>query len=268
MRSRAVHIEFLDSMNTDSCLNALRRFIAIRGKPKVVYSDNGRNFVGAARELKITFRSIAESSLADYASRQSFEWQWITPYSPWKGGVWERIVKILKSVLNCLLFGESRLTDDALRTFFAEAMCILNNRPLTKLTADPRDYGVITPAHLLHLASDSGFAPGDFTSADALRSRWRRVQFLVQQFWLQWLRLYLPELQKTSKWHASSPNIKEGSLVLVTDLSCPRNLWPLARVVGALPGTDGRVRSVTIKTQSGSVFDRPVAKLVLLEADI
>ncbi len=48
---RAVHIEVADSLDTDSCINALRRFISRRGQVSVMRSDNGTNFVGAEREL-------------------------------------------------------------------------------------------------------------------------------------------------------------------------------------------------------------------------
>ena len=41
---RAVHIEVVNSLDTDSFLNAVRRFINLRGCPTTVYSDNGTNF--------------------------------------------------------------------------------------------------------------------------------------------------------------------------------------------------------------------------------
>ena len=48
---RAVHIEVVPKIDTDSCLNAIMRFIARRGKPSTMISDNGTNFVGAEREF-------------------------------------------------------------------------------------------------------------------------------------------------------------------------------------------------------------------------
>ena len=44
---RAVHIEIVPKLDTDCCLNAIMRFIAPRGKPVKMISDNGTNFVGA-----------------------------------------------------------------------------------------------------------------------------------------------------------------------------------------------------------------------------
>ena len=54
------------------------------------------------------------------------------------GGVWERIVKSVKSVLRQLV-GNRLLDDEQLLTFMAEVEKILNDRPLTRMGSDPRD---------------------------------------------------------------------------------------------------------------------------------
>lgn len=50
--SRAIHIEAVDDLSTDSFLNTLRAFIAIRGNVRQVRCDRGTNFVGAQRVFK------------------------------------------------------------------------------------------------------------------------------------------------------------------------------------------------------------------------
>ena len=50
---RAVHLELILSLSTNSFLQGLRRFIARRGRPKIIYSDHGSNFVGRAICSKI-----------------------------------------------------------------------------------------------------------------------------------------------------------------------------------------------------------------------
>lgn len=49
---RAVHIEVANSLDTSSCINAIRRFISRRGQVSTIRSDNGTNLIGAERELK------------------------------------------------------------------------------------------------------------------------------------------------------------------------------------------------------------------------
>ncbi|GFX42829.1 integrase catalytic domain-containing protein [Trichonephila clavipes] len=49
--TKAVHIEAVGDLTTDSFIAALRRFSARRGAPRHIYSDNGTNFVGARRKL-------------------------------------------------------------------------------------------------------------------------------------------------------------------------------------------------------------------------
>ena len=49
--SRAVHIELTKTMDTDSFILTLRRFIARRGNVRSIRCDNGSNFMGAEREL-------------------------------------------------------------------------------------------------------------------------------------------------------------------------------------------------------------------------
>jgi len=49
---RAVHIEVVNSLDTDSFLNALQRFINLRGCPTTVYSENRTNFQAGERELR------------------------------------------------------------------------------------------------------------------------------------------------------------------------------------------------------------------------
>ncbi|GFU66615.1 integrase catalytic domain-containing protein [Trichonephila clavipes] len=51
LATKAVHIEAVGDLTTDSFIAALRRFSARRGAPRHIYSDNGTNFVGARRKL-------------------------------------------------------------------------------------------------------------------------------------------------------------------------------------------------------------------------
>ena len=48
---RAIHIEVAHSLDTESFINALRRFASRRGTPEEIRSDNRGNFVKGEKEL-------------------------------------------------------------------------------------------------------------------------------------------------------------------------------------------------------------------------
>ena len=52
LTARAVHIEVAQLLDTESCLAAVKRFIARRGYPSNIISDNETNLVGEDREMK------------------------------------------------------------------------------------------------------------------------------------------------------------------------------------------------------------------------
>ncbi|XP_072377941.1 uncharacterized protein [Diabrotica undecimpunctata] len=60
--TKAVHMELVSSLSANEFLLALHRFVARRGKPIKIFSDNGTNFVGAFKELG-TFLSNNELTL-------------------------------------------------------------------------------------------------------------------------------------------------------------------------------------------------------------
>ena len=73
MATRAVHLEVVYSLDTDSCIMGLRRFFARRGKPSALFSDNGTNFVGSQRELKAELRAM-EKKIAERLGAFEVDW--------------------------------------------------------------------------------------------------------------------------------------------------------------------------------------------------
>ena len=71
---RIVHMEMVQSLETRSCLDAVHRFIARRGKPKTIISDNGTNFVGAANELKAAFEELNHSEMQRDLAQNGIQW--------------------------------------------------------------------------------------------------------------------------------------------------------------------------------------------------
>ena len=85
---RAVHIDIVQKLDTDSCLNAIMRFIARRGKPIKMISDNGTNFAGADREFKEYVAAWNKERIEEHLVQQGIRWKFNPPAAPHFGGVW------------------------------------------------------------------------------------------------------------------------------------------------------------------------------------
>ena len=278
--SRAVHIELLDDMTTDAFINALRSFIALRGNVRQLRSDQGTNFVGARREFLESVKDMDQESLKQLGC----EFVMNPPSASHMGGAWERQIRTIRSVLTSILDKSSqRLDSSSLRTYLYEVMAIINSRPLTAhLLSDPAGPQPLTPNHILTMKSSIVLPPpGDFVKEDLyLRKRWRRVQYLANEFWSRWKKEYLLNLQQRQKWHKTRRNAKINDVVIVKDDTAPRNEWKVAKVTDVFPGEDGCVRKLQLLIGSSALdsqgkrltkpvyLERPIHKTVtLLEAD-
>ena len=272
MTTRAVHLEVLFTLETSSMINGMRRFIARRGSPVKAISDRGTNLTGAYRDLRVSWKDISVDELQNYCKNGvavGFEWEFISPKSPWKGGSWERLIGVSKRIakgIRGVLNQNTKMNDEILCTLFCEVENIVNSRPLTKVNDDSNDFSFISPNHLLIGRVGANVPPGRFSADDTYRKAWRHAQHLACGFWKVWVKSYLPELQGRQKWLDIKTNLLVGDLVLILDENCPRNLWPLAIVTEVKVGRDDLVRSVKLRTRSNAELTRPIHKIVLLES--
>ena len=277
LSSRAVHLETCNTMETDSFIQSLRRFIARRGVVRSIRSDNGGNFVGAETELKKALAEMDQEKVRGFLQSQGadwIEWKRNPPAASHMGGVWERQIRSVRAILSSLMktHGHS-LDDESLRTLMAEAEAIVNSRPLTvDGLCDPDSVQPLSPYQILTGKSKVTMGPpGVFQKADVYcRKRWRRVQHIANEFWTRWRREFLLALQKREKWVEFQRNFTVGDVVIIKNEDVRRNQWPLGRVVEVFPDAEGVVRSVKVRTAAkgsavvGSLLERPIAKLVLL----
>ncbi|KAI7792540.1 hypothetical protein IRJ41_018921, partial [Triplophysa rosa] len=268
--SRAIHIEMIDDMTTDLFINALRAFIGIRGNVRQLRCDQGSNFVGARRE----FAQLMKGMDLERVKALGCEFLMNPPAASHMGGVWERQIRTIRSVLSAILDQSAqRLDSTSLRTFLYEVMAIVNSRPLTtEHLNDPSGPEPLTPNHILTMKSTVILPPpGQFTREDLyLRKRWRRVQYLANEFWTRWKKEYILNLQSRQKWYKNRRNLKVNDIVLLQNELAPRNEWKLARIIEVYPGSDGRVRKLKLMV-SDTTFDKkgkPITKTVFLERPI
>ncbi|XP_029997552.1 uncharacterized protein LOC115424424 [Sphaeramia orbicularis] len=261
---RAVHIEVASSLDTDSFINALHRFIARRGQVQELRSDNGTNFVWADRELRRAMEEWNHERITDMLSLKGVRWIFNPPTGSQHGGAWEWLIRSIRKVLNSTLQTQ-HLDEEGLQTALCEVEPILNSRPITQESMDPNDLEALTPNHLLLLKSNPCLPPGLFQKDDLYaRKRWKKVQYISDFFWKRWIKEYLPQLQQRQKWTRIKRNFMPGDAVLIVDDSMPRGSWIIGRVTATVPDKKGLVHQVWIKTPTNHVC-RPVTKLCLLQ---
>ena len=173
----------LPDLTTDAFINALRRFVARRGKPIRLFSDNGTNFVGAYRELGDALRELhSRRAMRGYLLCNGIQWTFNLPAASHMGGIWERMIRSVRRVFNSVI-RNTVLNDSELNTVMCEVKSVINNRPITPVSDDTEDAAALTPNHLLSLGVTGTPPPAVNDKTDEYRRRWRFIQTLVNRFW-------------------------------------------------------------------------------------
>ncbi|XP_054713646.1 uncharacterized protein LOC129223104 [Uloborus diversus] len=240
---RCVHLELVSSISTETFIQALRRFIARRGRPSVVYTDNGTNFVGASRLL----RKIEWKKVISLETLSPITWNFIPPTAAWWGGWWERLVRTTKELLVRVL-GQASVTYEELLILLCDVESVMNCRPLTYVSNDTEDLTPLTPSMFIQDIKFSGTPDLDLLDRDKLLVRQRFCQELREQLRSRFRKEYLGQLvQRHGQTHCE---LKLGDIVLVGSENLKRINWPIARIQELYTGRDGRVRVVKVKTQN------------------
>lgn len=180
------------------------------------------------------------------------------------GGSWERLIRSVKRSLDAISPSRKQ-SDEVLRATLMEIENILNSRPLTHVSVEANDESALTPNHFLLGSSNGNKPPGEFSDSDlVLRKNWRKSQELTNQFWRRWIKEYLPEITRRTKWFNNVKPIKVGDVVIIVDDKFPRNTWPKGRVLEVTFGKDGQVRRAIVQTKD-RIMDRPAVKIAVLD---
>eukprot|EP00731_Ephydatia_muelleri_P004127 Em0002g303a len=141
---RAVHLEVVPGMTAETFMRCIKRFIARRGIPHKIISDNGKTFILAN---KIISAVLSHPQTEQYLSNICVDWVFNLERAPWWGGIFERMVRSIKRCLKKIV-GRTRLMYDELVTVVTEIEMILNSRPLSFVSSEDLDEP-LTPSHLL-----------------------------------------------------------------------------------------------------------------------
>ncbi|XP_075170446.1 uncharacterized protein LOC142242801 [Haematobia irritans] len=190
-----------------------------------MYSDNGRNFVGAAKELDASLKRVVSELRDEIVLRygyQQIEWHFIPAEAPHMGGLWEAGVKSCKTHLK-KISGQIRHTFEEFATILASIECFGSS--------------LLSPAELEEVASKT-----------SLLNRWRKIKIIQQEFCRRWKSEYLSELNKRFKWKTQKENLALNDLVVLRNENiCPTH-WRLGRVVKLYLGKDNEKKQWILTT--------------------
>ena len=198
---RALHLEIVNDLSAEEFLCSLRRFIARRGKPIQIISDNAAQFKLAKTVIeRLWLKVMTDPDVQNYISTQGIQWKFIVELAPWMGGFYERLVGSVKQALRKSL-SKTSFTTDQFATLITEVEAVINSRPLVYVGDDINSGLALSPAHFLLINPKTGIPvleedldPEYLTTVsnkDAIISRWTTMQTYLNQLWKIWSREYL-----------------------------------------------------------------------------
>ena len=129
--TRAVHLEVCQTLDTDSCLLAIKRFVLRQGYPELIISDNGSNFTSAKKMLDLSKISVDNDFIESQLQRQNITWKLNPPLAPHFGWKSERLIQSAKRSLLLILCSQ-QLKAEIFQTIVAETEGQLHMSPRTQ----------------------------------------------------------------------------------------------------------------------------------------
>ena len=259
--TRAVHLELCKDLTAEEFQLALKSFVARRGTPSLMVSDNAKTF----KSTKNWLEKIKENAdLFNYLNKNKIILQFNLARAPWWGGFFERLIGIMKKSLSKSV-GNALLTFDEFRETLLDVECFMNDRPLNYIGEDC-DQPVLTPNTLMGKTSaqflEQDLERLNYTEEDKIMTR--RMKYLTKvrsQLRKRWQNEYLHALQERLNRNGDSKqNIpKPGSVVLLTDaLDQRKPEWKLGKVIETICGRDNVIRGLRLKLGNGYTVERPI----------
>lgn len=278
LTTRAIHMELVNDLSAESFLKAFKRFVSRRGIPTKMFSDNGTNFVKAAKmlnnmfDISITQNHEGSQQFVSWLLNNRIDWSNIPPHAPHFGG-WESGVKLLKYHLKRVL-GEVRLTFEDFNTLLNEIEAIVNSRPLWSIPSKVDEYEALTPGHFLIFKALNSLPEPDLSHITINRlNQYQYLCRLTSDFWKLWSKEYFHQFQTRNKWKKNQPNIKLNQIVLIMEDNETPTQWSLGRVSKIIKGQDGLVRVAELLVtntdnkngiRSNKIIKRSIHRLSLL----
>ena len=171
----------------------MKRLIARRGQPTLIYSDNTKTFQAGARWLR---RILMSHELHGFSATQAIRWRFNLSRAPWWGGQYERLVGLVKQSFYKSV-GKTTLTFGEFEEVLLDIETTLNNRPLCYMEDDDLQQRTLTPNTMIHGESITIPEEDDEVMDDnEMRKRLRYLRRCKDEAWKRWQREYMRALRE------------------------------------------------------------------------
>ena len=259
--SRAINLELVRNLTTQF-IKSIKRLIARRGSPKIIYSDNAKTFQAGAKWL---IKINKDEKFHNFLSNENITWKFNLSKAPWWGGQFERLIDLTKQTLYRTI-GKALLKWEELEVLL-DIEFNLNNRPLTYIE-DVIAHQPLTPNSIL-LGRDLVLPPDQEVTSEnegeKFRKRQKYVQKCKQAASKRFRHKYLVALRERHSLNHKSKdaNIQIGDVVIIRE-SKNRGNWKLAIVEKLHRGKAKVVRVVGLRTAK-NYLERPIQLLYSME---
>ncbi|EGT52329.1 hypothetical protein CAEBREN_32802 [Caenorhabditis brenneri] len=273
--TRGARLELVPDGSTERYIESLGIIFSRSGFPQSLYSDNARTFQLGEKIINedVICGEVSES-LTSYLASHQIDFVYITPLAPWQGGVYERVVKLVKNQLQKVL-GDNTLDFHSLRRVLAGAEAMVNSRPLVAHPKRLNDMVAVRPIDFLLPGSmidvpvnSKKFDPTRSTTEQRTRDHLERFEEVLEELWKHWSLGYLLDLREVKHKNRKCTSLrpKKGQVVLINTNLLRRQKWPLGVIVKTCKSRAGEIRSVIVKCK-GKLYKRTVCQLIPLEVE-
>ncbi|EFO89139.1 hypothetical protein CRE_17506 [Caenorhabditis remanei] len=274
--TRAVHLEIVQDNTTHSFILALKRYFGRRGVPQSILSDNSPTFKLGYSMMNADLKTLISKSLTltSFLADKEIDIRFITPFSPWKGGIYERLVALVKNMIHkCLKKITVSLLE--LESLLIETECIINCRPITANKIHTADAEPVRPIDYLIPQSSVVLPESSKTISEVLQSgkTEKLTRRLIEStaavrdnLWNVFSDEYYVLLRESiPRSAAHNKNLPTpGTTVLIVTDKVARYMWPIGVIQKLISSKDGKVRAVEVKIGQ-KTFQKSVNHLIPLE---
>jgi len=249
LTTRALHLELIQRLDSNSTLLAFQNIFILRGAPKRIVCDNGTNFVGASSIIHKKHEEWNKKLLTKGIIRKPVEFDFGPARASHMQGSVERMVGLVKTAIkhvnNMMMNKRGHYDDFTLKSILLEVVGIMNNRPLALNNSIEAFTDFITPNSFLMLRPNYQEVPARNRDSTSIEKHWEDIRELSAIIWEKWLVSYLPEILKREKWINKVEPLQVGDIVVTADPSVS-NSWRLAKILDTKLGSKDQVREVVL----------------------